>query len=344
MIRLARLVAPLLALLASPAAADPVGLRSFNLPGREPGRMLETIVVYPAVAGGTPTRFGDNRIFVGVTVNRDAPPAPGRHPVVLLSHGSGGHVAGLAWLSTRLAAAGYVVIGPNHPGTTSGDSSEKATVELWRRPPDLLAALDGVRADAALAAVLDVDRVAALGFSLGGYDVLALAGARQDRRAFASYCSRNQHMVGCVWLRRGGVDFAALDPRFDADLRDARVKAVIAVDPAFTPSFTEDSLRAITVPVAILNLGTPATTPGIVEGRFLADTIPNARLDRVADAVHFSFLAECKPEGAAVLAADADDPVCDDAPGARPRAALHAAMLTPVLDALRQYLPTKSAP
>lgn len=344
MIRLARLALPILALLSSPAAADPVGVRSFNLPGREPGRMLETYVVYPAGAGGTATLFGDNRIFVGAPVNRDAPPAPGRHPVVLLSHGSGGHVAGLAWLATRLAAAGYVVIGPNHPGTTSGDSSEKATVELWRRPPDLLAALDGVRADAAFAAAIDTDRIAALGFSLGGYDALALAGARQDRRAFASYCNRNQRMAGCVWLRRGGVDFAALDPRFDADLRDARIRAVIAVDPAFTPSFTEESLRAIAVPVAILNLGTSATTPGIVEGRFVAGTIPNARLDRVADAVHFSFLAECKPEGAALLAADADDPVCDDAPGARPRDQLHAAMLAPILDALRQFLPTKSTP
>ncbi|MBP0574905.1 hypothetical protein J8J27_29765, partial [Mycobacterium tuberculosis] len=85
----------------------------------------------------------------------------------------------------------------------------------------------------------------ALGFSLGGTDVMLLAGARQDRRAFAGYCNRNPRMAGCVWLKRGGVDFAALDPRFDADLKEPRIKAVVAVDPGFTPSFTEDSLRAI---------------------------------------------------------------------------------------------------
>ncbi|MBP0574394.1 hypothetical protein J8J27_27195, partial [Mycobacterium tuberculosis] len=89
-------------------------------------------------------------------------------------------------------------------------------------------------------------------------------------------------------------------------------------------------------------LGTPATTPGIAEARFLADTIPNARLDRVADAVHYSFLAVCKPDGAALLAADADDPICDDAPGARPRAALHDDIARPILDFLAAVLPVES--
>lgn len=343
-----RLVFPLAALLAAtaaaPAAAGPVGVRTLDLAGREPGRRLETVVVYPAAPGGTATLLGDNRVIVGERVQRDAPLAAGPHPVVLLSHGSGGNAAGLAWLSTRLAANGYIVIGPNHPGTTSGDSSEKATVEIWRRPPDLLAALDGLRADAAFAPVIDADRIAALGFSLGGYDVLALAGARQDRRAFANYCDRNRRMAGCDWLRRGGVDFAALDPRVDTDLRDSRVKAVVAVDPAFTPSFTEESLRAVSIPVAIVNLGTPATTPGIVEGRFVADTIPGARLTRVPDAVHLSFLGLCKPGAAELLAAAADDPVCDDAPGARPRAELHDAIAAPILNALATFLPAKSAP
>ncbi|MBP0573983.1 hypothetical protein J8J27_25120, partial [Mycobacterium tuberculosis] len=103
--------------LVTAAGAEPVGARRLMLPGREPDRTLETIVTYPAAAGGAESLIGDNRLFVGAAVRRDAPPAPGRHPVVLLSHGSGGNVAGLAWLSTRLAAAGYVVIGPNHPGT-----------------------------------------------------------------------------------------------------------------------------------------------------------------------------------------------------------------------------------
>lgn len=333
----------IVASLITPAAADPVGFRRLTVPGREPGRNLETLVVYPAASSGTPMLLGDNKLFVGAPVGKDAPPAPGGHPVVLLSHGSGGNVAGLAWIATRLAGAGYVVIGPNHPGTTSGDSNEKTTMEIWRRPPDLVAALDGVLADATLGAAIDPDAVGALGFSLGGTDMLLAAGARQDRRAFAAYCNRNAQMGGCVWLRRGGVDFSALDPRFDSDMREPRIKAVVAVDPGFTPSFTEASLKAIKIPVAFLNLGTPATTPGIIEARYVADTIPGATLARVDDAVHFSFLGVCKPGGAQMLIDDADDPVCDDAPGARPRGELHDAMAAEILDALRQILPAKSA-
>jgi predicted dienelactone hydrolase len=342
-----------LAALASPALADPnraadradpVGARRLMLPSREPGRLLETVVVYPAAAGGTPALLGDNRLVVGTPVRRDAPVAPGRHPVVLLSHGSGGNVAGLAWLSTRLAAAGYVVIGPNHPGTTSGDSTATATVAFWRRPPDLLAALDGVLADPALGPAVAADAVAVVGFSLGGTDALLLAGARLDRRAFAAGCDRIPDLTVCVWLKRGGVDVAALDPRVEADLREPRVKAVVAVDPGFAPSFTAASLAAVAIPVALVNLGTPATTPVILEARPLADAILGARLDRVDDAVHYSFLAVCKPGAAALLAADGEDAFCDDAPGARPRAVLHDAIAAPILDAIRHFLPVKSAP
>lgn len=42
----------------------------------------------------------------------------------------------------------------------------------------------------------------------------------------------------------------------------------------------------------------------------------------MAPASHFSALLPCKPKGSAILAAEGDDPVCDDPPGTD-RAALH---------------------
>lgn len=302
--------------------ADHVGFRTLTIAGREPGRLLDTLVLYPASGPGIATQLGENAVFVGTEADRDAPMEAGRHPLIVVSHGSGGNAAGLSWLTIHLAAMGYVVAVPNHPGTTSGDSNEKRTAEIWRRPADLSATIDAMLKDPVFTTRVDEKAIGALGFSLGGYDVLALAGAEQRRADFASYCGRNRAMMGCDWLRRGGVDLAALDPRFDANHRDPRVKAVLAVDPAFAPSFAEASLQAVRVPVQFVNLGTPATTPGIVEAQNLADTIPNARLARIADAIHFSFLGVCKAKGAEVIAAEGDEPICSDG-GGRERADLH---------------------
>jgi predicted dienelactone hydrolase len=323
------------------AAAEPlsVGMRSLTITTKEPGRVLPTLVWYPAAPGGEEVLIGDNPVIVGTHVRRDAPVAPGRHPLLLISHGSGGNGAGLSWLTTRLAARGYMVVAMNHPGTTSGDSNEKLTMELWHRPKDISATLDHLLAAPDLAPSIDPKAVGALGFSLGGYDVLALAGAEQRRFAFAEYCNRNRTMMGCAWLRRGGVDFAALDPRFDENHRDTRIRAVIAVDPAFTPSYDDKSLASVTVPVGVLNLGTPSTTPGIIEGRAIVDLMPNARLDRVPDTVHFSFLGLCKPDAARLLAEAGDEPICTDVPGGRDRAALHDDMTAKIFNFLDRMLP-----
>lgn len=322
------------------AAGERVGVRFLTIAGHEPGRRLDTLVLYPAAAPGTPTELGDNGVFAGTEADRDAPAEPGRHPLVVVSHGSGGNAAGLSWLTAHLAAMGYVVAAPNHPGTTSGDSDEKRTVEIWRRPEDLSAVIDAMLKDPVFAPEIDGEAIGALGFSLGGYDVLALAGAEQRREAFAGFCERNRTSMGCDWLRRGGVDFAALDPRFDGNHRDPRVKAVVAVDPAFTPSYAEASLKAVRVPVQFVNLGTPAATPGIVEARFLADTIPEARLARVPDAVHYSFLGLCRPEGPGLVASAGEEPICSDA-GGRPRDALHADMVAIIARFLTEVLPAR---
>ena len=42
----------------------------------------------------------------------------------------------------------------------------------------------------------------------------------------------------------------------------------------------------------------------------------------MAPAAHFSALPPCRPRGPAILAAEGDDPVCDDPPGTD-RALLH---------------------
>ncbi len=321
-------------------AADQVGFRQLTIPVPELGGTIPAFVWYPTAAGGTKTLLGDNAVFYGHEAFRDAPVEAGGHPLIVVSHGSGGNAVGLGWLNASLAAMGYVVVAPNHPGTTSGDSSPKKTVELWNRPINLSATLDAIMADPTFAPSIDPARIGALGFSLGGHDVMALAGAEQRRRQFAEFCFREQSEASgtCKWLARGGVDLTALDPRFEENHRDPRIKAIVAVDPGLTQSFAEETLNSIRVPVQFINLGTQQTTPSIVEAHYLASIVPGARLKRVPDAVHFSFLGRCKPEASKILESIGDDPVCTDA-GGRDRAALHQDMISILGVFLSETLP-----
>lgn len=269
-------------------------------------------------------------MFRGQPVRLGAPLPEGRHPLVLLSHGSGGNMDGLGWLAAGLAGAGALVVGVNHPGSTSGDSSPQGSARLDRRAADLSAALD-----AALAGFgdrIDPDRIAALGFSMGGGTVLMAAGARFDPARYAAFCARRPEPIDCAFFRRGGVDPAALPPQVAADLRDPRLSAVIAVDPAQGAALDRATLAALDLPVLLLNLGRfgPDSPFAAVDagpaGADLVGAIPGARHAVIEGAAHFSFLDLCTPQAEAILADAGEDPICTDPEGS-PRARVHAEVL-----------------
>ena len=246
-------------------------------------------------------------------------------PLVLLSHGGGGNARQYGWIANRLVAAGFVVAAPDHPGSTTGDASARGAVAVWNRPADVSAVLTALLADGTLARAIDPTRVGVLGFSAGGYTALALGGARVDPAALARFCDDDTGgMSDCAFLARGGVDLHAMDLTPAArDLSDARIGAVVAIDPGIVTTLTPASLAAVDVPVTLVNLGAPDVIPPAVLAREASERIPDARYATVADAVHFSFLPECKPAGAAILAEEGEpDALCEDA-GGRSRGELH---------------------
>ncbi len=298
------------------SAAEPVGVRTVEVPAPSRGGTLTVTIWYPATAGGERTLVGEDRLFKGTAAWKDAPLAGGRFPVVLVSHGSGGSILNLAWLASRLAAAGMIVAGPNHPGTTRGDSTPLATTWMWQRTADISDVLTALTGEDPWKDHIDDRRIGALGFSLGGHTVLSLAGARADLEAYAGYCDRYPAMPDCRWFASGSVDLRSGDAaRFGQSNRDARVGSIVAVDPSVARAFTTGSLEAIAVPVHIVNLGSPGTVPVAVEARTLAAAIPDHTYEEVDGAVHLSFLAECQPGARAFLKKTGDaDPLCDDAP------------------------------
>ncbi|UWR24283.1 alpha/beta fold hydrolase [Sulfitobacter sp. S190] len=290
------------------------------------GQNVDFHVWYPAHPGGKKVSVGGNGVFYGTDAGRGAPQKDGQFPVIIMSHGAGGNAGQFGWIASRLAEAGYVVVLPNHPGTTTGNASAEAAVRVWERPADITAVLDEIINNAAAYPFMDTDRIATLGFSAGGYTSLALAGARVDPERLQRFCDDTGHgMSDCAFLAHFGIDLHSIDlSPAAADLRDPRISAAVVVDPGIVSTLTEQSLSEIAIPMLILNLGDADLIPAGVDARDAANLIATASYRIVPDATHFSFLAECKAKGPTILEREGElDALCDDA-GGRSREEIHA--------------------
>lgn len=304
------------------------------------GQAVGFHIWYPAKSGGNAVTVGGNGVFYGTPAGRRAPHRDGAFPTIIMSHGAGGNAGQFGWIASKLAEAGFVVLLPNHPGTTSGNASAEAAVRVWERPADLTAVLDEVVNNPADYPYVDPQRLGVLGFSAGGYTALAVSGARVDPAKLQRFCDGSDHgMSDCAFLVRYGIDLHQMDLSPAAkDLRDPRITAAVVIDPGIASTLTTQSLSDIAIPVSLINLGQETVVPDGVHARKIAETIPNARYDTIPDALHFSFLAECKPAGASILEREGEpDPLCADA-GGRERSALHAELAERIITAFRRDL------
>jgi predicted dienelactone hydrolase len=330
----ALIAATLLPLTAS--AETRIGATTLSIPSPQRGKPLAVSVWYPSDAKAPEALIGDNRIFTGAPAKPDAAINPGRYPLILLSHGSGSRAQGMAWIAASLAEKGFIVAGPDHPGTTSGDSTPIATPRIWERTQDLSNIITWMTGNPTWKASIDPGRIGVLGFSLGGSTALELIGARADLNAYADYCDRYTMMMDCQWFA-GGFGFVdgerVASPvvklrefdkaHFEQSNLEPRVTSAVIVDPGLATSFKAESLKEIKVPTTIINLGSPGGVAVAVYSYKLSAEIPGAQYHQIPGSNHFSFLPVCKP-GAKEMMSEAGevDPICDGE-GLRDRAAVH---------------------
>lgn len=295
-------------------ADEPVGVTTLTVAAPERDRELTLTLWYPALPGGTPTLIGDNAVFDGAAGQQDAPVADGAFPTVLVSHGGLRAAPNLSgWIARRLAARGFLVVAVQGPKLGPKDA-HKALAEIWERPADFSVALTALAGSADWSKHLDQEKVAALGFFLGGTAALSLAGGRLDADAFMEACQDGPRSVDCAWFEANGVDLSTIDA--DALARsnlDPRIKMAITVDPEYSASFSKESLGALAIPVEVINMGGPGTIPAAFDASKLRAASSRITYAMLLGATRFSAFSLCKPNGAAILAEDGgDDAICRD--------------------------------
>ncbi len=315
--------------LANHGYADEVpGLIEYEIQAPHHGRAMQVAVWYPASAG-KPELFADNPIFLGGKIRRNAKPSPGRHPIVLLSHGMGGTYLSLNWLATGLAEKGAIVISVNHPNGWFKDRQADKMFNHWTRVQDLEAALDDVLKSPGLKDVVDKNRIYAAGFSFGGWTALSLGGATASPTGNLAYCkAAGERSHNCTDLQHFGLSAAnTSDAQWTASHKDARITAMVALDPGFTWGMTTNDVRDLDQKsLLVIGLGTGDdqhyATDTSAKGSNFDSLVPLSHKLVIAPATHFTAMPVCKPEGADILASENDDPVCTDPAGAD-RKAVH---------------------
>ncbi len=153
-------------------------------------RDLKVEIWYPArtVAGATPATYEDameseppappSKFKLPGLAVRDAKPDGGRFPLVIVSHGYGNVPVAMSWLAENLASKGYVVAAIRHEDMYLNPAGFPQAA--LRRPLDIAFVARELQDSLGKSGEVDPARTALIGYSMGGYGVLAAAGASLD--------------------------------------------------------------------------------------------------------------------------------------------------------------------
>jgi predicted dienelactone hydrolase len=200
------------------------GIRAVFLPCGLLGGLIAAWAGFAPPAAAGPQTFN----IAGLEVAAWLPegPVPGPWPVLVYSHGFNGCNTQTGFLMEALAASGYAIFAPNHrdaacavmmwpmrPQPPFRELGEWDETMLTDRRDDIERLLNVLARDPRYAAPpFDWQNVGLIGYSLGGYAALALAGAWE------------------TW-------------------KDPRVKAVLALSPFAAPFVVRGTLRNLSAPV-----------------------------------------------------------------------------------------------
>jgi predicted dienelactone hydrolase len=251
------------------------------------GKPIAVTVFYP-------TAEKPRLIWVGTGFLRLAPRAAveaGRHPLVVISHGTGGGPLSHLDTALALAGAGYVVAAPMHNGDNLLDQSEVGT-SAWfvDRSRQIARVNDYLLRSWPAHDRLDASRIGLFGFSAGGTTALIAIGGALDLARVGAHCREHPEFACTLMRSRTGLR----TPAPSTWTHDPRVRAAVVAAPGLGFAFEPNSLPAIQVPVQLWQGGADASVPPATNADVVRRGLPVApEFHLVENAGHFAFLTPC---------------------------------------------------
>ncbi len=246
-------------------------------------------------------------------------------PLIIISHGLGSDRTSYRYLAEHLASHGFAVASPEHPGSNAsyiqalfegaaGQISEPE--EFINRSRDISFLLDELarRAefDEVLGDRLDLESVAIIGQSFGGYTALSLGGAEINFRRLGADCPDGDARPDTLNLSlllqcRAAILHSSDTVSSDTlNLRDERVKAIMAINPIGSTVFGQEGFSQVDVPVLMMTSSADVIAPTLFEQIFPFSwlTVQEKYLVLMRQATHFSTIGSSDNPDTAVALPD----------------------------------------
>ncbi len=226
-------------------------------------------------------------------------------PLIIISPGLNSNFQAFTYIADHLASYGFAIAGIDFPESDAARMQDSLqgldafpSPNAWlSQPQDVSLVLDTlaakVKTDGPWQGKFDVNNVGILGHSLGGYTAIASGGATLEWPEVLKQCEQlnqpNQINLNpaLLWQCQG----VHSEPP-PSNLKDDRVKAVLAINPVTNPIFGTDGINNIAVPLMVVAGSDDIFAPPLPE-----QIIPFAALDRndkylllARNATHLSFI------------------------------------------------------
>lgn len=296
----------------------------------------------------------------GLTVNYDFPvnlyvpedltqPAP----IVMISHGFGQNIQDSSFLAEHLASYGFVVVVPEHVGSTSAYRSDFlqgklntlfSPIDFISRAEEISLLIDHLERlatnDPTWKARLNLNQIGVYGYSLGSSTALLLAGAEINYARLLENCNFQQPVLNASLYLQCRARF--LPPR-NNNLRDPRIKAVVVSNALSSALFGPEGMRQIKIPLLSISGSKDIVAPTIAEQihPFTWLTTPQKYLALLSPGDHWTTQAPSSDDGAQSLFKSLVGP--HQTTGSNYNRRLNVAFFQAYLRDLPEYLPYLTA-
>lgn len=291
------------------------------------GVKMSGLITYPTNDLGEPTQIA---LF---TVNawRRAAVAPGRFPLVIFSHNTGGSRLDHHDSMEALTHAGFIAATIEHPRDNYRDQTGQGTDrQLIGRSHHIKGFIDGLLADPIVGPAIDKTRIGIAGFAAGGYTVLTSIGGKPNLALTAAYAKAVPADPAIPVLTAAAA--TRKRPGFEV-MADPRIRAAFIMAPTLGFLFDSKGLAGIKIPVRLYRAGKDEVMPEPYNVENIRKNLPTPPEYAVAEGMgHYIFFSPCTPELTPWVKW-----ICEDAPGID-RVAYHRKLNAEMVDFFRRTL------